>query len=195
MNNDFILRLYRSPATVFTTGEVAQLFPSASYESIRDRLYYFTKIGKLQHPHQGMYAKQDYNFLELANKLYTPSYISLETVLLKSGVTFQYYETVFLVTYLTRTISVDAKTIQYRQIKKEALNNQEGIEQKTGYFIATPERAFLDAVYIYKNYHFDNLGAIDWDKARNIVKIYQSKAFEKRIEEYYQLYQEDYGNH
>lgn len=193
MHNDVILKLYSRSETVFTLNEISQLFPDIAYESMRDRLYYFTKVGKLKRLHQSIYAKVDYNPYELANKLYKPSYISLETVLGSGNVVFQYYETIFVVSYLTRTVTVAESSIQYRQIKGEILTNTDGIEQKNGYFIATLERAFLDAVYIYKNYHFDNLGAIDWEKVESLKKIYKSKAFEKRVEEYYKDYKEDYG--
>ncbi|MDO8657217.1 MAG: hypothetical protein Q7K55_00645 [Candidatus Levybacteria bacterium] len=195
MSNNIILQLYSRPQTVFTLDEVSQLFPDLTYESVRDRLYYFTKVGKLKRLHQGIYAKEGYNPLELANKLYKPSYISLETVLVKGNVVFQYYETIFVASYLTRAVRVNNTNIQYRQIKGEILTNTEGIEQKEGYFIATLERAFLDAVYIYKNYHFDNLGAINWEKVESLKKIYKNKAFEKRVEEYYKDYKEDYGKH
>ncbi len=193
MNNDVILKLYSKPETVFTLNEISQLFPDIAYESIRDRLYYFTKVGKLKRLHQSIYAKSDYNPYELANKLYKPSYISLETVLGAGNVVFQYYETIFAVSYLTRTVTIGDISIQYRQIKGEILTNTEDIEQKDGYFIATLERAFLDAIYIYKNYHFDNLGAINWEKVESLKKIYKSKAFEKRVGEYYKDYKEDYG--
>lgn len=195
MKENIILQLYSRPESVFTVDEISQLFPDISYESIRDRLYYFTRVGKLKRLHQGIYAKVNYNPLELANKLYKPSYISLETVLAKGNVLFQYYETIFAVSYLTRTVKVQGISIQYRQIQEGVLTNLEGIEQKNGYFIASIERAFLDAIYIYKNYHFDNLGAINWEKIENLKKIYNSKAFEKRVREYYKLYQKDYGKH
>ena len=185
MDKDFVLRLYSRPETVFTVDAVAQLFPGVSGESLRDRLYYFTKAGKILRLRQGIYAKEGYNRLELANKIYTPSYISLETVLAKGGVVFQYYETIFAVSYLTRTVMADKTEIQYRKIRGEVLTNTQGIEAETGYFIATLERAWLDAVYIYKDYHFDNLGAIDWEKVEDLKKIYGSKVFEKRVEEYY----------
>lgn len=195
MTNDLILQLYSRPETVFTIHEISQLFPNISYESLRDRLHYFTKIGKLLNLHHGIYAKKEYLPFELANKIYKPSYISLETVLVKTGVVFQHYETIFLASYLTRTLKVGGVNIQYRQIKKEILTNTEEVEEKTGYFIAAPERAFLDAVYIYKNYHFDNLGAINWERVENLKKIYQSRAFEKRVDGYYKTYKEDYDKH
>lgn len=193
MNNDVILTLYSKPQTVFTLDEVSLFFPKIPYENLRSSIRYFTNVGKLKRLHQGIYSKNEYNPLELANKLYTPSYISLETVLARGGVTFQYYETVFVVSYLTREITLKDINIQYRQIKRGVLTNPEGIEEKEGYFVATLERAFLDAVFIYKNYHFDNLGTIDWDKVGDLKKIYKNKAFEKRVEEYFKHYKEDYG--
>ena len=195
MDNDLILRLYSRQETVFTLDEISQLFPRISSESLKNRLYYFTKAGKLKRLHHGIYAKKEYSPMELANKLYKPSYVSLETVLAKGGVIFQHYETIFLVSYLTRSVMVNSIGIQYRQIKREVLANIQGIEQKTGYFSATLERAFLDVVYIYKNYHFDNLTALNWEKVKSLEKIYTSKVLEKRVGEYYKLYQEDYGKH
>jgi len=195
MDNDFILHLYSRPETIFTIDEVSQLFPKLGSESIRDRLYYFAKKGKILRLRHGIYGKKEYSRFELANKIYKPSYVSLETVLAQAGVVFQYYQTVFAVSYLTRTITVNIDTIQYRHIKKNILTDSFGIEEKNNYFVATPERAFLDAVYIYKNYHFDNLGVLNWGKIDDFKKIYKNKAFEKRIDDYYQLYKNDYGKH
>lgn len=191
-DNNVILKLYSNPSTVFTLDEISQLLPDIEYKKLKDRLYYFTKVGKLIRPRHGVYAKKDYHPFELANKLYKPSYISFETVLARDGVIFQYYETIFVASYLTREIEVDGLNIQYRQIKGDVLTSLEGIEQKDSYFIATLERAFLDAVYLYKNYHFDNLGTINWEKVMELKKIYNSKAFEKRVKDYYQDYKEDY---
>lgn len=193
MSDDLLLTIYQRPGTVFTVDEISQFVPGITYKHLKDRLYYFTKAGKLKRLKTGIYAKKDYNPMELANKLYKPSYISLETVLLKGGVVFQYYETIFLASYLTRSVQIGDLNIQYRRIRGDILTNPMGIEVKEGYYIATLERAFLDAVYIYKNYFFDNLGALDWKKIDELKKAYNSKAFEKRVEEYYKWYKEDYG--
>ena len=195
MKKDLILSLYSQPQTVFTLDDISLLFPQIPYENLRSRIRYFTNAGKLKRLRQGLYAKNEYNPFEVANKAYKPSYISFETVLARGGVVFQYYETIFAASYLTRSVKINGINIQYRQIKGEALTNLLGIEQKEGYFMATLERAFLDAVYLYKNYHFDNLGTIDWEKVAELKKIYKSKAFEKRVEEYYMIYKEDYGKH
>ena len=112
-----------------------------------------------------------------------------------AGMIFQYYERIFAVSYISRSITVDKTTIQYRRMKKEILINLKGLEAKVGYYIATPERAFLDTIYIYKNYHFDNLGSIDWNKTRDLSQIYESKSLIRRLDEYYKLFKKEYGKH
>lgn len=192
-DSGFILELYKRPETVFRVDEIAQLHPHLTPLSLRSRLYYFTKAGKIERLRHGIYAKPKYEPLELANKLYKPSYISLETVLAKNSVVFQYYETIFVTSYLTRTVQVRQVSLQYRQIKSTILTNSRGIARVAGYNIATLERAFLDAVYIYKNYHFDNLRPLDWDKVNDLVEIYQNQSLLKRVAEYYKLYKEENG--
>ena len=193
MKNDILNQIYNRPETVFTIDEIAQLSHNVSNKSLLYSLYYFTKTNQIRRLHQGIYSKLNYNPFELANKVYKPSYISLETVLFKSGVIFQTYHTIFLTSYLTRTVSVGQTDLQFRKIKNTVLTNMQGIEQKTGYFWATLERAFLDALYIYKDYHFDNLEPIDWKKIESLKGIYHSKALEKRVADYYSLYQEEHG--
>lgn len=193
INDDLLLAIYQQQGTVFTVDEISQFFPQTTYKQLKDRLYYFTKAGKIRRLKTGIYAKMQFNPMELANKLYKPSYVSLETVLFKGAVVFQYYETIFLASYLTRSVQTGDINIQYRKIRGDILTNPAGVEEKEGYFIATLERAFLDAVYIYKNYYFDNLGAINWEKVNELKKIYGNKAFEVRVEKYYEWYKEDYG--
>ena len=192
MKRSFLLTLYQQPQTVFTLKEISLLFPEISYERLKDRLAYYTKVGKLKHLRKGVYAKENYNPLEIAGKLFTPAYISLETVLQKAGLVFQYYETIFVVSYVSRTVTVGEHTLTYRKIKNDILFQTQGIEEQDGVMIATPERAFLDAVFLYKNYHFDNLRPLDWDKIKQLQPMYASKALDQRIKEYYQLFLTDH---
>lgn len=154
---------------------------------------YFSKSGSIKKLSRGVYAKDKFDVLELANKLYVPSYVSLETVLQKAGVTFQYYESIFAVSYLSRTVEVGNHTIVYRRMKKDILLTKQGIEEQGNVVIASPERAFLDAVFLYKNYHFDNLDSLNWDKIMKLKDFYGSRVFNKRVEDYYQIYKEDHA--
>jgi len=187
MKNSLLINLYRRPETVFTLKDASLLFPKITYNNLKARLAYYAKKSGIKKLGRGIYAKDGYNPWELANKLYTPSYISLETVLLKAGVIFQPYESIYCASYLTRTVAVAGRTIEYKRLPKTTLVNLEGIEVKDNVMAASPERAFLDAVYLYKDYHFDNLGGLDWNKIDQLKAIYHSRVLSRRVEDYARL--------
>lgn len=193
MNKSIILDLYRSSQTVFSLKEISLLYPEFSYNNLKSRISYYVSVGKLRRVRKGIFAKLEYNRLELANKIYTPSYISLETVLAKEGIIFQQYQTIFVISYLTRKIKVDRQEIFYRKLKNEILMNNSGVEEENGYYTAIKERAFLDAVFLYRDYHFDNLKPLDWEKVSQVQKIYQSQTLVKRVNDYYKIYKQEYA--
>lgn len=173
MRRDYLLEIMRSKATVFTTNEVALLWESPDVAFVRKKLHRFVKAGKLYAIRRGVYAKdREYNKLELATKIYTPAYVSFETVLAKAGVIFQFYSQIFVASYLSREISINGQAYIYKRIRESILTNRNGIEQKDSYAIASPERAFLDILYLNRDYHFDNLNAINWNKVESILPAY-----------------------
>lgn len=188
---NFIVRLYQLPQTVFTFQEIALLFPEISNQSLKDKLSHAVKTHKLLRLRKGIFAKESFNHLELANKVYTPSYISLETVLKKEALIFQDYKTIFASSYLTRKLNVSGVDIYYRKLKYEVLLNNFGIINEKNYTIASKERAFLDAIFFYKDYHFDNLTSLDWNKVKEMKKIYESKILESRVENYYEIFKKE----
>jgi hypothetical protein len=54
--------------------------------------------------------------------------------------------------------------------------------------VASTERAFLDMIYLFPNYYFDNLRSINWDKCDELVKIYNNKELVKRLAKYRKNY-------
>jgi len=180
---DFILSLYKAKNTVFTIDEIALLLNEDDREALKSKINYYVRQGIIRNVHRGIYVKTDYDFLELATKIYTPAYVSLETVLVKEGVIFQHYETVFVISYLSRDIEIDQRVIKFKKIKNEILMNKAGIIFKNNYYIASKERAFLDALYLYKNYHFDNLNVLNKKIIFSLLKIYRSKSFSKKVRE------------
>ncbi|MFV1917278.1 MAG: hypothetical protein ACC618_02260 [Patescibacteria group bacterium] len=169
-----ILTLYQSKRTVFTLNEIALITGELNRNNLKARLNYYVRKGLLRSVRKGIYVKKEYEPFELATKIYTPSYISLESVLEKEGVIFQHYSTIFVVSYLTRKISVDSLEIQYRKIKERVLLSSKGIINFKNYSIASPERAYLDAIYLYRNYHFDNPEVLDKKKINEIKPIYKN---------------------
>jgi len=186
-----IINILRSNKTLFTFKEILLASGETNPVLLRRRMSYYTKKGELYPIRRGFYAKdKNYDKFELAAKMYTPSYISFETVLARAGVIFQFYGQIFVASYLTREIVADGQTYSYRKIKDSVLTNHAGIETKGNYFIASLERAFLDVVYLRKDYHFDNLSPLDWDKIFEILPMYGNKRMEKKVKDYHTSYNE-----
>lgn len=191
-NEFYIYDILRAKNTVFTPGELALLWREGNRKNLYQRLHLYKTSNKLFQIKKGFYAKEkEYNKFEFANKLYKPSYVSLNTVLAMEGLIFQYYETIYLVSYLSRELEVDGQSYLYKKIKNEVLLNPKGLIQKDFYHQASKERAFLDAIYLYGDYYFDNLNPLDWDKCFDLVEIYSSRTVQKRLESYYKDYKED----
>jgi len=187
MKRDYLLDLMRARATVFTSNDVALLWEAPDVQFVRKKLYRYVKAGKLYAIRRGIYSKdEEYSKLELATKIFTPAYVSFETVLAKAGVVFQFYSQIFVASYLTREIAVSGQTYVFKRIRESILTSRTGIEQKDNCFIATPERAFLDVLYLNKDYHFDNLGTLKWDKVESILPIYGNQRMAARVKAYRQ---------
>lgn len=187
----YIEILLRSPKTVFSTKDIALLWGEKVNSNVRVRLSSYVKNRKLIRVYHGIYAKdKNYDRFELANRIYTPSYISFETVLTRAGVNFQYYGNIFVASYVTREIEADGQKISFIRIKDYVLSNTIGIEHVNDVAIAIKERAFLDRIYISKDYHFDNLDPLDWDKVFEILPIYRNKRMNKKVEECYRNYED-----
>jgi len=99
--------------------------------------------------------------------------------------TFQYYGNIFVASYLNRNMEVDGQKIEFIRMKDYVLSNTIGIENEDGYGRATKERAFLDRIYVSKDYYFDNLSILDWNKVFEILPIYHNKSMEKKVKKYY----------
>ena len=181
--------LLRSKKTIFSTKDVALLWSSTNISAAKVRLSYYTKKGQLIRLRKGVYAKdRNYNRYELATKILKPSYVSFETVLGASGMTFQYYSQIFVASYVKRDITCNGQLYSFRTIKNSVLINPKGIDQDREYSIASKERAFLDTIYRSKDYHFDNLSPLNWDKVFELLQIYENKKMEKKVKEYYEYY-------
>jgi predicted transcriptional regulator of viral defense system len=186
MKNNNLLELMRSKKTIFTINDLALIWNITNVDFIRKKIYRYIKTGKMYSIRRGIYSKEkNYDKFELANRIYTPSYISFETVLAKAGIIFQYYSQIFIASYLSRELTIDVQIYEFRKLKNSILTNSIGIEVKDNYYIASPERAFLDVIYLNKEYYFDNLVNINWDKVLEILPIYDgNKRMESKVKKY-----------
>lgn len=182
INTDIILAIYKNIRTVFRLKDIAMITGESNFESLNKKLNYYVHKGKLQNPRKGIYTKPDYNHEELANCIYTPTYISLEYVLQKAGIIFQYDKRITSVSYLSRTLIVEDWPYSFRKLKGELLVNTAGIIRQNNYInIATTERAFLDTLYLEKDFYFDNINPLNKELILALLPIYQSKSLTQRV--------------
>jgi predicted transcriptional regulator of viral defense system len=183
---DYLTSILRSSKTVLSLKDIALLWHESSTTAARVRLHYYVKQGDLYRIRNGLYGKSpNYNKLELATRILTPAYVSFETVLAKEGLIFQYYEPIFVASYVTREISIGQQIYSFRKIKDGVLTDASGIEHVNETSIATKERAFLDTLYVNADYHFDNLRSLNWDGAFLILPIYHNQRMIKKVNSLY----------
>lgn len=188
---DYISTILRSKKTVFSFKDIVLLWGNSG-SAARVRVNYYLKNGALYRIRQGIYAKdKNYDKLELATRIFTPAYVSFETVLGQSGITFQYYSQIFIASYLTRDISCDGQAYSFRKIKDTILTGKAGLENKGEYLMASKERAFLDTIYINKDYHFDNLSPLDWDRVFEMLPAYNNKRMAKKVNEFFKHFKSE----
>lgn len=150
-----------------------------SMDSARVTASRYVKMGLLVRIKRNLYmlreswntATKEDKFM-VANLGQTPSYISLMTALDYHDITTQVQRDFFesVAVQRTKTISVGGTVFRYSKISS---NLYFGFEKKDGFFIATPEKALLDAVYLisYGRYSLD-LSSID---SKNINRFEMEK--------------------
>lgn len=83
---------------------------------------------------------------EIANQLYSPSYLSFESALSIYGILSQYpYTITFATPKRSKRIRLADKEVEYRQIKPSLFIS---FMKQDNLFVATPEKALLDQLYL-----------------------------------------------
>ena len=176
--------ILNSSRSVFNIQSLRIMTECKNSQKLTQSLHYYVKEGKICNPRRGIYTKATYNEQEMACSLFRPAYISLEYVLQRAGVVFQYDDAITCVSYLNRIVEIDDKIYRFRIINPELWIGMEGIEQHDNILIATPERAFLDMVYLSAgNCYFDNLHPLNKTKVKQLLPLYQSKVLTERVAE------------
>ncbi|PIR91786.1 hypothetical protein COS21_01865 [bacterium (Candidatus Gribaldobacteria) CG02_land_8_20_14_3_00_41_15] len=187
--DNLVAKIYQLPKTVLTNKDLALVWQETNQNNLKAKIAYYIKQGALLKITRGVFAKdKNYSKRELATSLYSPSYISFETVLRDSGIIFQHHETIFVAGKWTKQIRVDGQDFSFRKLKDELLFNPSAVISKNNYNIASQERAFLDTIYLFSEYYFDNLSGINWEKCSELVKIYKNQRMIKRLEKYQENY-------
>ncbi len=183
--DNLIAKLYQSAKTILTSKDLALIWEETNQNNLKSKIAYYVKQGTLIRLTRGVFAKdKNFNQKELATSIYTPSYIGFETVLREAGVIFQHYDTIFVAGPWSKTLTIDKTKITFRKLKDAVLFNPIGIASENNFSVASTERAFLDMIYLFPKYYFDNLKPINWEKCFELAKIYGNRQLIKRLAKY-----------
>lgn len=139
---------------VFSKIDIGLIFPDENISS--QQLSRWQKQGYISKIKNGLYVLSDYkekisNFY-IANKLYYPSYVSLETAMYEFGFIPDVAHTVTsITTKKTKFAKVDFGQFSYRKIKNDCFIGYEPMKY-LGFDVlfATPEKSIVDFFYLNK---------------------------------------------
>ena len=156
-----MIKIFNTKQSVFDLKDLWNILWEANYDNLKSKIAYYVKKGYLSRIRKWIFVKENFDVYELACKIYTPSYVSFETVLLDYGIIYQPSDEIFLASYLSRNIELEYKwkTIKlvYRKLKDNLLYDYSGIIKKDYYNIASSNRAVKDIKYLKPDFYFDNL--------------------------------------
>lgn len=147
----FAAKIKEKKLLIFTANDIRALF-GVSAVATAGLLHRYKKQGFILQVKRGMYVFPDAlpPDVYIANKLYSPSYLSLEFALSYHGVIPEtVYEITSVTTKATRRFEAVGKVFSYRTIKKEAFTGYT-IQKQNGvsFHIADAEKAFVDTNYL-----------------------------------------------
>lgn len=151
------------PKNIFNFLDVLKYFPGEKPQAVRVQLSRFAKKGLVFKIKKGIYCFEEKEIEEfaLANYLYRPSYISLESALNFYGMAPDIPQTVTSVTpTTTKRITNQFGAFSYTKIKPLLFFGfmRVKIEREAGFFaLAQKEKALLDYFYLRKIKETDDL--------------------------------------
>ncbi len=170
------------PSPFFTTVDFLRLFPSKQ-NTLYDRLKRLKRNNVIKEVPGDNYliVGKNYSDFEIANRLYSPSYVSLESALSFHGIITGFpYQITSVTPKKTRSIYFEGKEFVFHHINPALFF---GFEKKEKFLIADPEKSLIDYLYfVFKGLRnadlneFD-LSEIDQKKLWKYGKISGNKAF------------------
>jgi predicted transcriptional regulator of viral defense system len=147
----FASKIKEKKLYIFSANNIRSLF-GVSAVATSALLHRYKKQGFILQLKQGLYVFPDFlpPDVYIANKIYTPSYISLEFALSYHGVIPEtVYEITSVTTKTTRRFETLGKVFSYHKIKKVAYTGYE-IQKQQGlsFYMADAEKAFVDTNYL-----------------------------------------------
>ncbi|MBL7196655.1 MAG: hypothetical protein ISS47_01000 [Candidatus Omnitrophica bacterium] len=199
------LALRKNKIYLFTLGDLKNLFPNEKVKTIKNNFTrwlskgYFVRLKRDLYEFVGYGPELRIPDLYVANRLYEPSYVSLETALsiysiipdIAAGVTL-------VTTQATRTFKNKYGLFLYRTCQKKAFTGYRlMLYENFKVYIADKEKALVDFLYYHlrldHSLDFDEerlnkkiLKKIDWKKAFRYARLFNKRTIEtvKKCKEY-----------
>jgi len=191
---NIVKKLKEKKISIFTPLEFKRVFNVSSY-AVQWFIKTHTKKGLFVKLRSGLYILADYppNHYLIANRLYEPSYISLDAAL-------SFYEiipeTIYTITSVTTKTTREFKAgnirFVYHKIKKAAFTGYRLIKYLDNtILIAEPEKALADYLYFValkkRSLHYERLDLNKIKKTRllNHVKLFKQPKMIKLVKKIY----------
>lgn len=183
---EFVHTIKESGKVIFTVNDLKKLFPKET-ALLNTYLTRFKEAKIILPITRGLYTLVD-NTLDvekLVTAIYYPSYISLESALSKYGIINQgLYKITLATTRHSKKITLSQTECEYSKINKDLFF---GFSLVNGIYIAEPEKAFLDTLYLIAlgkrktNYSEWSLDDLDTNKLLEYAKPF-GKPVKKLVE-------------
>lgn len=196
--NKLIKKLRDIPKRYFTLTDIKKI-SSMSEESLRVGMSRLVKSGDIQRISRGIYSinLDEIDWESFACETYQPSYISFESALAMHNVLSQKPVHITLATTnRSKRMAINDKNIIYHHIRTDLFL---GFEKKGSYFIADPEKALLDLIYLslrgYANFDCDeiDLAFINKETLDKYLKIFDISRMNDIVIEAYKTKKQDYS--
>lgn len=175
--------LQASGKKIFTSGDLQKILQisSSTYTYVlASRLVKENVLERMSKGYFALVSNKPSDF-ELANILYRPSYVSLESALNYYGILIQSPQQITSVsTKLTKTIISGGRMFSYMHLDQKYFISYQSVD---GFLIATPEKALIDTMFTKALGHGSlsieelNLEVINKEKVRAIAAQISNRAF------------------
>jgi len=177
---DFEREIKKKNIKLFTPFDV-QSFLGRSKIAVRFLMHRLKKQGYIESIKRGIFKLSDEAVpdLYIANKLYEPSYLSLEFALSYHGIIPEaVYEITSVTTKATRRFETLGKVYSYKKITRRAFTGYSIQKQNNlGFAIADPEKAFVDLTYLRLRKRKQLLSRFDKKKLNPTKTLRYAKLF------------------
>lgn len=182
---DIIKTLGQKQIILFSLADFSRLFHITNQQTLYKKIQRLEAKNIIQKLIKGRYRflLASINDFTLANWLYRPSYISLESALSFYGIITGFPYDITSITFKkSKRLDIEGKQFSFSQIAHHLFW---GYEKKDNFLIADKEKALLDYVYFslkgLKNLHFDDMELSEIDKQK--LAVYAVKFHHKKLTE------------